>query len=214
MTRRIHQRTGGVMIAPRGQTTYWTTLRRLALGQNKACSSILNHWRALLIGLAVVAMMIIAAVWVRWSWICWNRKVEIETEAIGLTLLIFIEDHGRMPDDMQELYAKGYLDRGPDGFPRPGAAVKGRGSKWGWSPSDVHFQYLDHIAIGFRTGRPGAPPLEVRDSEAAQACARRFSGLIRVTLEEASTRPARVRPATPSPPTVPATASKESLPHG
>ena len=184
------------------------------MDQNRACSSILNHWRALLIGLAVVAMMIIATVWVRWSWISWNREVEIETKAIALTLLIFIEDHGRMPDDMQELYAKGYLDCGPDGSPRTGPAVKARDSEWLLSPGEVHFQYLDHIAIGFRTGRPGAPPLEVRDSESAQASARGFSELIRVTLEEASTRPARVPPAAPSRPTVPATASKESLPHG
>ena len=109
-------------------------------------------------GLAV-ASVVAAAVCARYLFLR-EEKLCLETWQIGSVLYLFVDDHKRMPKDLEELFQKGFLIRTADGVILPGPSTRGRSA-----PILAHkrlpFQYLDSMRIGFSSVRDDGPALQV-----------------------------------------------------
>ena len=148
--------------------------------------------RRVIVTFGIVVAIAITTVLVGWSHVLAHRKLEFEVDALGNMLLLFAEDNGRMPKNIEELYMGKYLER-TSGYPVVGPSALGRVAKWGLNVIPIHFQYLSKIEIGFEESGKEQPALRVKDKNhiAAQASAYKYSEWIRVTIEETTaTQPA------------------------
>ncbi len=145
--------------------------------------------RRILIGVCIIVFAFLVFAWRYWSHICTHRKVEVEAAAFGALLLLFVEDKGRMPQDMQELYREKYLEESSGDYAVPGPAAIGRRPEYGSSVHDIHFQFLSKMDIHFGGNGTDRPVLRVEGYSAANAHAERYSALIRLKLEEKKPAP-------------------------
>ena len=157
--------------------------------RNNLCRWIGGHKCAAIWATGAVLMMgLVFWFWSNWISILSHRKQEIETQAVGELLLLFVDHHGRMPEDMEELYERKYLVVNERGYPQPGPATYDRASGYG-PPARISLQYLDRMGIGFASAGRGRPALRVRGNESADCLARKYSLMIARILQEAASQP-------------------------
>ena len=78
-----------------------------------------------------------------------SEKVMFETNEVGRVLVLFVQDFGKMPRNMDELFAKGYLVKKVDAVIVAGPKTKNRFVEGTVSFEGVHLQFLDKIKIQF-----------------------------------------------------------------
>jgi hypothetical protein len=79
----------------------------------------------------------------------YDHHVLMDTQEIGHVLILFAQDHQRMPKSFEELYEKNYLKRENDGLLYRGAKVKGReGEGIPYSPLPLENIEKMHIHFG------------------------------------------------------------------
>ena len=90
------------------------------------------------------------------------HKLSFEVEALDSILVLFVEDNGRMPRSMQELFDKDYLTHARGSYPYPTVSERLLGrypaSGYGLRPHDMDFEYLSDFGMRF-DGQPDDKPL-------------------------------------------------------
>ena len=148
----------------------------------------MTHKNYILIVATIGVIAITATVWVFKYQINKHRKVEVEAGAIGNVLMLFVEDNGRMPTNMQELFEKNYLTRSRGQYPMVGKSQLGRSPTFGTGPIDTPLQYLAEFDIRFN-GLPDDKPLLSTHQGTTPASVERMSILLELTLQQAQSTP-------------------------
>ena len=122
-----------------------------------------------------------------------------DVEQLASVLVIFVEDHGRMPEDFQELEVKGYIVRREDDKLYPSKSIMRRPTGL-IGPKDFALERQERITVrygarwgeGGLIGVPGASGFVQRHTE-------RCSAVLAYALLRASTTRASSTTSVPSP---------------
>jgi len=115
------------------------------------------------IGLVTAAVLMPIAIWFLGPvlWVAsgrYDRDIVFwyDVEQLASVLVIFVEDHGRMPEDFQELEVKEYIVRREDGKVYPSESIMGRPTGLR-GPRDMALERQERISVkyGVRPGQGG-----------------------------------------------------------
>jgi len=131
----------------------------------------------------------------------YKRDVEFsyDVEQLGAVLVVFVEDHGRMPGDFQELEVKGYIVRREDGKLYPSKSIVGRPTGLA-GPKPAFIGNLERISVKYGA-RPGEGELIAVPgaSEMVRYSAEKSSAALADRLSRAPTTRASSTTSVPSP---------------
>ena len=104
------------------------------------------------------------------EWADSDVQLTVDIERIGQVLILFAQDRGRMPTNLEELLRRGYLEPRDDGMLHPGGIVIGRSNPYGDGPEDLPFRNFDRIVIQYEdAAMPGEELVTVPDTTCVKA---------------------------------------------